>query len=420
MAGDGGVGVDDVDEVVYEVLGTAPRRAGCGGWRFFLLSLTFDCEPIMFYSCSAATPRSLQHSALPTRRRRARSSTMVLEQLAPTRNALCLSGQLRSLADVLSCDPAPSCWHAHVLPALGPHVDFFVSTTEDLAVDRRAMRRLLHNATHVTRFSPSENLTSWYARHGDAAELESMLRGPGGWLKRHTNLLGGLGASLKDPGRHARWGSGALQARHWYGCQRMIQQAEQEFGALYSFVAVGRPDLVWHAAMVPLALLDSRGARCYVPQFDEMNGTKAVLDDFAICTRAGAAAYLNATPYYNTAAWRLGMRLEVVTQAEEFLAWRLGRAQVELQRLPPIAFVSCECKIMNKTANKCLERKTNMWSKSCIYDPKLNSTLGATYATLQGAREFLAGNLTLVRERGWHSSMIGVPARSFYGPTSLT
>jgi hypothetical protein len=75
-------------------------------------------------------------------------------------NALCLSGQVRAFDAVLSC--TPSCWHVHVLPALGPHVDYFVSTTEDAhTANTVAMRSLLHGAANVTIFSARENLTAW-------------------------------------------------------------------------------------------------------------------------------------------------------------------------------------------------------------------------------------------------------------------
>jgi hypothetical protein len=81
-------------------------------------------------------------------------------------SALCLSGQVRALDAVLSCAPAPSCWHAHVLPALGPNADYFVSTTEDAqTANKVAMRSLLHGATNVTIFSARENLTSWCVYH---------------------------------------------------------------------------------------------------------------------------------------------------------------------------------------------------------------------------------------------------------------
>jgi hypothetical protein len=151
-----------------------------------------------------------------------------------------------------------------------------------------------------------------------------------------------------------------------------------------------------------------------------------MVDDYAVCSRAGGSAYLDAARYYNTAAWRQGLLLDTVTQAEQFLAWRLGRAGVELHRLPPVAFVGCDCALRVRSApvtgraqpaasiESCAVRKTNMWSHVCTYSVDLGA---ATFSEYEGAgARVVAASWAIVRERGWQPNMIGRPVRVSYTP----
>jgi hypothetical protein len=260
------------------------------------------------------------------------------------------------------------------------------------------LRALEHDIMGCALMTRTKDLRR-YARHGNATELQRLLAYHP-WLSRHTNLLGGLGADLTSVGRHPRWGSGAFQARNWYGCATMLEAAERRRGSVFTFVGIGRPDLVWRAHHVPTRLLDAHGARCYVPtvKFQLQNATW-MNDDYAVCNRAGSAVYLDAVRYYNTAVWREGLLLDAVTQAEQFLAWRLARANVVPHRLPPVAFAGCDC------AGRCSARMTNMWNHVCTYSTELSAGTFSEYTGF-GAR-VVAESCSVVRERGWQPHMVG-------------